>query len=190
MIILLRKIVSYIKKKFHIYKPRNWREFEYFDETWKKRIACMAQLIDANSKSVMDLGCGKCWLKDMLPTGVEYIGVDYKSRECVDNIICDFNAGEFPRVLTDVVFCSGVLEYIVELPVFVEHICAITDQVILSYCSTDFYSDIGFRKSLGWKNHLSGLDMITLFFKNNFFPANITLDIPGNMIVKFIKKQK
>ncbi len=190
MIISLKKISSFIKKKFRVYKSRNWKEVEYFDETWKKRINCMAQLIDEHAKSVVDLGCGKCWLKDILPADVKYIGVDYKPRECANNIVCDFNAGEFPDVFADVIFCSGVLEYIEELPTFVDNICAITNRVILSYCSTDFHGDLRFRKYLGWKNHLSSIDMITLFLKNGFLLAYVTQEIPGHMIVKLIKNER
>jgi SAM-dependent methyltransferase len=190
MTISFRRIGSYFKKKFHVYESRNWKEIEYFDESWKKRINCMAQLIDQHSKSVLDLGCGKCWLKDILPADVKYIGVDYKPRECDNNIVCDFNAGEFPNVFTDVVFCSGVLEYIEELPTFVKKICTITDQVILSYCSTDFTGDLGTRISRGWKNHSSSLDMIALFLKNDFLLSDISQEIPGHMIIKLLKNKR
>jgi len=184
----IKKVLSLIKKKLHLYKPQNWREIEHFDKAWKKRIACMAQLIDKQSKSVVDLGCGQCWLKDILPTDVKYTGVDYKPRECANNIVCDFNGGEFPDVAADVVFCSGILEYIEDLPAFINNICAITNQVILSYCSIDFsHNDLEIRESLGWKNHLSSTDMIGLFLKNDFSVVRINQEIPGNIILKLKK---
>ena len=187
MEVSLRRIIPLIKRFIRVGRPRDWREFEYFDETWKERTALMAQLIGVNSKNVMDLGCGKCWLKDMLPTDVQYIGVDYKPREGADNIICDFNAGEFPSFIVDVVLCSGVLEYIIFLPGFVDEITAVTDQVILSYCGTDFFQDLTYRESLGWRNHFSNLGLISLFLKKDFLLAGVSLEIPGNIIAKFIK---
>lgn len=184
----IKKAQSYIKKKLHIYRPQNWKEIEHFDPAWKKRIACMARLIDQDSKSVLDLGCGQAWLKDILPAQVEYTGVDYQPREHANNIVCDFNAGEFPQATADVVFCSGILEYIEDLSAFVNKICAVTDQVILSYCSTDFsHSDLEIRESLGWKNHLSSTDITGLFLKSGFALVNTNREIPGNIILKLKK---
>ena len=182
MTILLRKINLYTTKKFHLYRSRNWKEIEYFDETWKKRIGRMAQLIDRHAKSVADLGCGRCWLKEVLPPGIKYIGVDYQPRECADTLVCDFNAGQFPNIKADVVFCSGILEYLEDLPTFVQNICQITNQIIWSYCSTDYIADIRTRGYRGWKNHFSSLDVISMFLEQGPVLTDINLEIQGNPI--------
>ena len=59
--------VSGIIKKFFkaVYKNRSvksWKDFEYFDIKWKKRIQLMAALIDKET-TILDLGCGKMWLR-------------------------------------------------------------------------------------------------------------------------------
>jgi hypothetical protein len=178
---LFNKSASFVKRLFRA--NQNWEQIEYFDEKWRIRIACMAKFIEEHTKSVADMGCGKCWLKDILPARIKYIGVDYKRRECTDNIVCDFNVGEFPEITADVVFCSGILEYLENLPAFVQKICRITDQVILSYCSTDYQRNLKVRKSLGWKNHLSNLEIINIFLEKGFLIAGMNLEINGNLIL-------
>jgi hypothetical protein len=127
-------------------------------------------------------------LKDILPAGVAYTGVDYKPRARANNIVCNLNAGEFPQVAGEVVFCSGTLEYLEDLPAFVGRLGTIAGQAIVSYCGTDFtHSDVETRASLGWKNHLSSLDLIDLFLSHGFCLVAISREIPGNLILKLRK---
>jgi len=53
-------------KRIFSQKQLSWKEMEYFDPAWKQRIETMAALIPKQSQSVLDLGCGKMWLKDYL----------------------------------------------------------------------------------------------------------------------------
>ena len=82
-----------ILRKF-INKKINWKDIEYFDDKWKLRIDKMSKYIERND-SVMDLGCGKMWLKKHLHETNLYIPVDYKNRG-EGTIICEFNKNEFP----------------------------------------------------------------------------------------------
>lgn len=85
-----------------------WRSDEAFDTSWKLRICQMAKYID-EGESVLDIGCGKGWLREYLPHDCRYIGCDLVKRD-KDTIVCDFNAYQFPEQIADVVFISGVLE--------------------------------------------------------------------------------
>src|SRR5262245_2359238 len=56
----------------------NWQDIEHFDDEWKTRVQRMAGHIPAASR-VLDLGCGKEWLKEIIGAS-RYIGVDYLAR--------------------------------------------------------------------------------------------------------------
>ena len=71
----------------------------------------MAAFIPPGTLSVMDLGCGKMWLKEMLPSGYKYYGIDYTDRG-KDSYVFDLNKYAFPAFNCDIIFISGCLEYI------------------------------------------------------------------------------
>lgn len=149
-------------KKIFSQKQYSWKEIEYFDSKWKQRIAVMAELIPIQSKSVLDLGCGKMWLNLFLPEEIEYIPVDYTDRGS-GTIICDFNNGEFPTNQVDTAFVSGCLEYIHDYQEFIQFITKQTQYCVLSYCSTNFISSRRRRFKQNWVNDLSEEDIIKLF---------------------------
>ena len=146
---MLKKIKELLKPKT---KP-SWKNNEYFDEAWKRRIGALALLIE-DERVILDLGCGKMWLKEMLPENIKYISCDYTKRG-PDTIICDFNKKEFPSVEADVCFVSGVFEYIVNTDWFLEKIHGCCGSLIISYCTTDFHPDIKARRALNWVNDFS-----------------------------------
>lgn len=172
-------IAAYIKRLF--YRP-DWKEIEYFDESWKRRIEAMASLIE-DEKSVIDLGCGRMWLREFLPKGVTYTGCDYVQRD-TDTIVCDFNNKEFPDLSADLVFASGVLEYIEDVDWFLSKIQTISDSLIISYCVMELNADIKSRKTLGWKNHLSLSDLLEKALSKGFVLCRIIKNVDGNVIMK------
>lgn len=150
-----------------IYKPQKiWKDIEYFDESWKYRIEFMSTSIKPGS-SILDLGCGKMWLKDYLPENCTYIPVDYTPRG-PDCRIYDFNKYQFPQIQVDTAFISGCLEYIFDVDWFIDNICLFSNQCILSYCTTDQTKDLTIRNKRLWVNHLSSSELISLFIKHNF----------------------
>lgn len=132
---------------------KSWRQVERFDLSWKNRIRVMATFIPEGS-TVMDLGCGPMWLKEFLPLGCSYIGVDYIPR-CGNCIVADFNKGEFPNCKADVAFVSGCLEYIVQPDAFMSKISDAVPFCILSYCSLEYFPVISERRSRAWINDLT-----------------------------------
>ena len=183
----MRKIIIRIKEIINsaFMKPKSWEEIEYFDENWKGRISKMACFIDPNS-SVMDIGCGKMWLKDYLPQNCEYIPVDYlkRSPEC---IVADFNKKQFPSRKTDVAFISGCLEYVKDYSWFISELCTHGNRVIISYCTTEKFPVRAIRKGYSWVNHLSSKDLINLFEDHSFHLQQITYAQNGEEIFIFKK---
>lgn len=140
--------------------PVNWKDIEYFDQTWKNRIRQMAVFVPPNC-SVLDLGCGEMWLREFL-TNCVYIPVDYQARG-PETIVCDFNHGEFPDKHADVSFVSGCLEYIEDPPWFIGQIAAHSHACVISYCSIEHFDDPAERAALAWKNSFDAKELISLF---------------------------
>ncbi len=163
---------------------QNWKDIEYFDEAWKKRIALMAGLIE-EEKSVLDLGCGRQWLREFLPVRCRYYPVDYKPRS-EDTIVCDFNHKCFPEIKADLAFISGSLEYIEDPAWFISQVAAQCSSAIVSYCSLEKFPAISERRNLAWVNDLAKQELVTLFVKQGMGLV-IDAENPVYEILKFKK---
>ena len=145
-------------------QAKNWKDIEYFDESWLDRIKLMSGYI-SSGKTVMDLGCGKMWLKAMIPDS-KYFPVDYKKRDDT-TIVCDFNKLEFPDFPVDVTFISGCLEYIENYKWFIKEISSHSHRCIVSYCTIESIPNIAIRRKRAWKNDLKREELIEAFEKNS-----------------------
>jgi hypothetical protein len=143
---------------------KGWKHNEYFMEEWKERISFMANMI-GSANSVLDLGCGPCYLRNYVKPGVVYYGCDYILRFS-DTLVADFNKYEFPDIYVDVCFGSGILEYIYDLPWFINQCSQHCNFLIISYSSLDYYSNIRQRKKLHWVNHYTQSDLLDLCVGN------------------------
>lgn len=179
--ILLKKILNSIRKR--IFVPK-WQDIEYFDNLWRARIELMSGYIPKGA-SVLDLGCGKMWLRELLQDS-EYYPVDYTSRGN-GTIICDFNKDPFPDINCDVSFVSGCLEYVIDYKSFIREIALHTKTCIISYCTTEETPDLKERMSLVWVNHLSKQEIIELFKANGMQLIDETTYLVKNSIFVFSK---
>ena len=142
-----------------------WQDIERFNPSWSLRIQSMAGAIVDSDRKVVDLGCGPMWLKEVLPPGIKYIGVDYKSRG-PDTIVCDFNAFQFPEMDADVFFVSGCLEYVEDYEWFIERIATKGRKCIISYCCAGNTPEKKYRAKNAWVNHLSHENIVSIFNAN------------------------
>jgi hypothetical protein len=177
-----RRVTGSIRDCFR--RAPSWKKIEYFDESWKGRIRAMATLIE-DEKSVLDLGCGKMWLRDMLPEAIRYVGCDYANRG--GNLICDFNRHEFPDVQADVAFVSGCLEYLHNPNWFLAQVRAHCQGLVLSFCTLERMPDMNLRHDLGWTNHYSSLDLQKLVSANGFRLQRTITPYYHNEIHKFVR---
>ncbi len=143
----------------------DWKDVESFDDEWKVRIQKMASYIPAEA-SVLDLGCGKEWLKDVVGI-TRYTGVDYVSRS-PETLVCDFSHHEFPSITKDVAFISGALEFIPDPDWFLDQVTMSCSRCIISYCPIETQGDLLVRARAGWKNDLSLPEIEAMFNKRNF----------------------
>ena len=165
------------------FRGKRWQDMEYFDPKWTERIREMAKYI-TRGKSVIDLGCGKMWLKEYLHEN-PYFPVDYISRGD-DTIICDFNKKQFPNIQTDIAFVSGALEYVVDTSWFVSEISMHSRECILSYCLKENFSDINFRKKQAWVNNFSRNEIVDLFRSFGFVLNSENTTTSKNSIFYFV----
>ena len=77
---------------------------------WESRAALAARLIAPGSK-VLDLGCGKMRLREVLPPGCTYVPADLEPLSPGVQRV-DLNRGEFPTGRYDYVVLLGVLGYL------------------------------------------------------------------------------
>jgi ubiquinone/menaquinone biosynthesis C-methylase UbiE len=138
-----------------------WKDVETFDESWRRRIQIMAGLVTSDARSILDVGCGRMWLREYLPRTCEYRGVDYVSRGdgC---LVCDLNRHEFPPESVDVVFISGCLEYVEDYRWFLRTVAGcVRKQVILSYCVLDRFDNMPQRRASAWLSDLSEATLLS-----------------------------
>jgi hypothetical protein len=165
----------------------SWQDIEYFDESWKTRIAAMAKYIPGSANSLLDLGCGQMWLKEMIGPALLYTGVDYIQRD-VNTLVFDFNKHQFPEKYVDVMFASGCLEYVEDPSWFTERMSHYGKTCILSYCTLEDFPFMQDRKTYCWKNHLKKEEVIRLFSERGLHLDIIEKTAANNTIFVFNKK--
>lgn len=164
-------------------------------ERWNRRVEMMAQMISEESNSIVDLGCGQMSLKRYLSEDKEYYPVDYCSRDS-HTIICDFNKHEFPDILADTIFASGILEHVVDYTWFITKMCeSALREIILSYACTEAGESGTVRSKvqngyhIDWVNSLS-IDTLIALFKGNHFLLKFKKQIGGNeYLMKFVRNE-
>ena len=161
-----------------------WADIEYFDNSWKIRVSGMSKYIPRSAKSVMDLGCGEMWLKEMIEPSIQYIGVDYKKRD-THTLVCDFNKMQFPDEKVDVIFVSGCLEYVKHPEWFIGQISQHSKMCILSYCTLNDFPNMNERKKYSWKNHLTKEKIVHYFLLSNMHLSHFEKTETNNAIFIF-----
>lgn len=162
-----------------------WTQEEEFDSRWELRNKVIASYIDSPG-IVADFGCGMMTLERYLKPQNCYLPIDCHRR---DNrtLVFDVNHESFPPVNAEIAVCSGFLEYVEDVGRFVNGLetCAFK-MVIISYCTTEHFPDMGNRNYLNWTSHLSIFDILNLFLPK--FNLRAIDDVNKNTIFVFGKK--
>jgi asparagine synthase (glutamine-hydrolysing) len=166
-------------------KSTGWDDFEYFEPYWEERTQRMAEYIRPN-QSVVDIGCGEMKLRKYLPANCYYVGLDFQKRD-EETVVCNFNNEPLPKIVSNVYFISGALEYAYDPEDLIKQISRSTnDTIIFSYCLLeDFPQNI--RDGLNWVNSLTEEDIHRILKKNGFTAKN-TFKVLGNTV--FIAKPR
>ena len=141
-----------------------WSESLSFRKTWNVRTAQMLSF-EPNAKSYLDVGAGKCYLSTLMKDGQRYVPLDMVDRseyyDTEPTIIMDLNKDEWNITERfDVVFASGLFEYIHDVQKLIELMASITDTVICSYADTFKVKD---DNNHGWVNHYTQVEFCEMF---------------------------
>ncbi len=109
--------------------------------------------IPAQVRTVLDVGCGPATIRDILPSHIEYFGVDFAQvvidafRDPVHYEVADINASPrcFGARRFDVIICSGIFEYVKDPVAFVEFLEAkshVGGHLLLSYTNRQHYKSV------------------------------------------------
>jgi cyclopropane fatty-acyl-phospholipid synthase-like methyltransferase len=126
----------------------------------------MVKFIKPNS-SVLDIGCGQQHLKLYLPENCDYFGCDLYQR-FKNTFIWNINKDVCPISVHyfDYIVCSGIIEYIRDVPKFFKTIYDKANNFIVSYAINP--SNINIRLKNDWINHYQECELLKLFSENNY----------------------
>lgn len=112
-----------------------WKSFIDQCKSYDSRIEKMAKYIEPNS-IVLDIGAGAMKLSEYLPEGCTYFACDIV-KTSDKTLVMDLN-DDFELVgQWDVCFCSGVLEYVNDLPSALNKLKNHFRYMLISYCFVD-----------------------------------------------------
>lgn len=146
-----------------------WKETAKHNPTWIDRNVAISKMI-LPQMAVLDIGAGNMNLKGLIdPSCV------YQPMDCIDEhkevIVYDFNSNTIPPsfdVQYDFIICSGVLEYISNIPQFLATIKKWGNEAIISYAILDRTPNINQRTESGWVNHLNETELLAEFSNSSF----------------------
>jgi hypothetical protein len=108
-----------------------WSDPASYSPDWDSRAARAASLVAPGSK-VLDLGCGKMRLGQLLPPGCTYVPADLEPLSASVQKV-DLNRGEFPSGHYDYVVLLGVLGYLHDPIAVLQRARLHADHLIVSY---------------------------------------------------------
>lgn len=125
-----------------------WQSSVHTYATPHLRLRQIAAIVSSlRPSTVADVGCATGYLRELLQPDVVYVGVDFVAPDdpSFEFIRCDLNREPLPERVADadVVVCSGVLEYIADLPPFLSNLRgrrAVGQRCVLSYFNMNHIS--------------------------------------------------
>ena len=148
---------------------KKWDDLEpkYDLSTWRIRVENLSKWLTPKDTSILDLGAGEMYLRELIPDTVLYYPIDYKHRDS-STIVCDFNKRQFPAHHADVAFISGVLEYVEDADWFFSMLENQVKKILLTYVFCNSAKDLPYRQGKAWVNHYRIDEIIHLAGKNGF----------------------
>jgi predicted TPR repeat methyltransferase len=133
-----------------------WRVRTQAFNTPHRRLCVIRDLIHSlpmTPATLLDVGCGSCTLRSLLPAEIEYFGVDLTPRCFADQrnadhfeaVDLDQSPAAFGSARFDAVVCSGVLEYIAhpdDFFCFLRKKVSPSGHLILSFTNRQHYRDL------------------------------------------------
>ena len=158
---------------------RDWKDREQTGgaiqwDVWNDRMKRIYDLVASDfledrAHSVLDLGAGQMYLRELLPDNIEYYPVDYLSR-CAETLVCDFELHQFPQKRADIVVAAGILHFVSDAEWFLEQVfqhCG--KKFVLTDCPLELETDLKKREQVYlWRNHYTYVQLCQLLHKVGF----------------------
>lgn len=147
-----------------------WTKLSQSNErpSWQSRNDVVVSLIPSDT-SVLDVGCGNRDIEKLLDSSCRYQGMDCVG-DPTNTIILDFNAVDASQMNLashyDYSVCSGVLEYIEDIAVFLKFLSKHSDKTILSYTLKENRTGSDAMAVNGWINEYTRVELERAFRAN------------------------
>lgn len=163
---------------------KNWQDREKNGESirwdiWNPRMKRIYDLIaddilENRIRSVMDMGAGEMYLRNLLSEKVAYFPVDYFARY-PDTLVCDFNLKQFPKENVDVIIAAGVLPFITDAKWFFEEAFQHCRQkFVLTYTPMELEENMERREKVYlWRNHYTYPQLCRLLYDSGFLLTHV-----------------
>jgi Hypothetical methyltransferase len=139
-----------------------WATLEYPEaQHWSGRAVMAADYL-RDQPSVADFGCGTMNLAYHLQPNQRYIPVDVVARD-TRTLICDLNKQQPPETGATAAAFLGLLEYLHDPLLVLQHISRQYQVLVVSYCITNAPNSPPNRRQHAWVNDFSEVDMQNLF---------------------------
>lgn len=159
---------SEVAVEMHGTDRARWSDTGNLKESWRYRSTLAARHVPPGA-TVLDIGCGKMALEEMLPERCRYIPVDLVARDS-RTVVCDLNNGEYPHAdgITHIVVL-GVLEYLSDAGAFFAWLArAECKSLILSYVTLNERMPPPKRRAVGWVNDFVREELLDLATRSHF----------------------
>ena len=141
-----------------------WQDFNTHND-WSRRTESLSRFIPESTRSILELGSGKNHLRALKLIDLEkvsYQSSDITKADGIDLVI-NLNAAELPDISAEVIFFSGLIEYIYNVPRFFDWTRSGANLLLGTYApvlSSPMNINESIRRSSnGWKNHMSLVDL-------------------------------
>ena len=160
-------MLGWLKRRPAKSEKAYWAREDSYPESWGSRAALAAAHISPGS-SVLDIGCGRMQLKELLPAGCRYQPADM-TQWTAEVLPVDLDKREFPPGNYDCITLLGVLEYLADPLFALESAAGSSRRLVTTYCHPQPGADIERRRRDGWINDLTEDDIRRLLTAAGWF---------------------
>ena len=162
-----------------------WANINNFPDAWNERVDVMGRVLNEyfnTNITLLDVGCGRMYLKSVLSQNTSYTGLDVVERGG-GAIVADLNdfsewekLGEY-----DVIFCSGSLEYLNDLEGFFRGVSGQCKYLFFSFSILGEQSMLE-RRRMGWRSHYSR-DEVKVLLRESGYEIEEVRDFKSQILV-------
>lgn len=125
-----------------------WSTLDNHNEGWINRAQIALKSIPPGA-TVVELGAGRAFLRELLPSSCTYLPVDLVAH-APDFLVVDLNDRDWQLPASDAIVALGTFEYIYDFFGVLRKLRSNAKRIIFTYCCRVDGSDPGLRMRQGW----------------------------------------